>query len=839
MDANGLRFWLLADESHWRIDGDPPALEYRDGRLRLASRGAAPIVPPEAMEGVRQEAESRLQIVPGARDAFGTWAFWDETTRTVRAAGAAPGSTPILAPPDGNAPTDIALGDDGVLYVAVLGRVHMVDLRGRWQNRVVENAEIAAWRLAAAEAGGVWVLDRERRLLGRVRGLPLRHRPPGALEREQFGPVAANPDEPRLRVLSAVPGAGDIVAIARGPDGEPSVLVWTDGGEATLYRYNGGGFDDGLRLHGAFFPYSLAWISRREVAVMTTAVAREALVYDAAAAGQNALPVGAIYPLHEHTGAPFLHGLDLPPRYPTTDERHSAPLFQLSLPAYATSGVAASGPRFIDSGSALTTWHRLYLEAAVPANCAVKVYVCATNIERAPEFPDEQAWFEHHFGDTTAQSLAPGVPRGAWVSRPSELPFHNGLLGCTAEPGRAGLFTVLVQRSDRPVKSLRGRYLHVRIVLMGDGRSTPEVAALRAYGSRFSYVEQYLPALYHETLYGAEADALLAPEAIRRSTPADFLERFLDNFEGVLTPLEDRIAASYLLTDARATPDEAIEWLGSWIGLSFDQAFPSEHRRRLLRSAPRLYKRRGTLEGLRQALDIATDGGCARGRVIVLEDFRMRRTFATILGADLAEEDDPLLGGIVVSGNSVVGDTLLLGEETRREFLALFGPQIGDGEAEQPWTHELFERFAYQATVFVHDEIEAQDLGLIQRIVDLETPAHVLTRVVTASYPFMVSLASLVGLDTYLTQPAMPGRVRLDGSQVGVRDLLLRAPALDPRLEGAYLEPKPDTRVGAPIADAGDDLSVSSGRSFLLDGSRSRAAPGHAIESFIWTLLED
>ena len=38
MDANGLKFWLLANEAHWYLPGDPPALEYDAQRrsLRLA-----------------------------------------------------------------------------------------------------------------------------------------------------------------------------------------------------------------------------------------------------------------------------------------------------------------------------------------------------------------------------------------------------------------------------------------------------------------------------------------------------------------------------------------------------------------------------------------------------------------------------------------------------------------------------------------------------------------------------------------------------------------------------------------------------------------------------------
>src|SRR5207245_2205733 len=101
------------------------------------------------------------------------------------------------------------------------------------------------------------------------------------------------------------------------------------------------------------------------------------------------------------------------------------------------------------------------------------------------------------------------VPRAAWIAAPSELPYHTGLLRCPPERDRAGLFTVLIQRSNRRVRTLRGRYLWVRLALQGDGRSTPEVAALRAYASRFSYVHRYLPELYQEWELGTEAEQIL------------------------------------------------------------------------------------------------------------------------------------------------------------------------------------------------------------------------------------------------------------------------------------------------------------------------------------------
>src|SRR5205814_8561541 len=80
-----------------------------------------------------------------------------------------------------------------------------------------------------------------------------------------------------------------------------------------------------------------------------------------------------------------------------------------------------------------------------------------------------------------------------------------------------------------------GRYLQLKIQLIGNGRSTPRLRAMRIYYPRFSYLEHYLPAVYRED-----------------SQSASFLDRFLANLEGLYTTLEDKIAAVQMLFDPRS-----------------------------------------------------------------------------------------------------------------------------------------------------------------------------------------------------------------------------------------------------------------------------------------------
>src|SRR5205814_1134684 len=127
-------------------------------------------------------------------------------------------------------------------------------------------------------------------------------------------------------------------------------------------------------------------------------------------------------------------------------------------------------------------WHRLFIDGCIPPTSEVEVFSRAA---------DESEDIEH------AQWSPEPDPRRRASGR--ELPFA-GVADCGPA---AGTFELLFQRA-------RGRFLQLRIVLSGDGRSSPELHALRIWYPRFSYLTQYLPALYRD-----DAES------------ASFLDRFL------------------------------------------------------------------------------------------------------------------------------------------------------------------------------------------------------------------------------------------------------------------------------------------------------------------------
>ncbi len=294
------------------------------------------------------------------------------------------------------------------------------------------------------------------------------------------------------------------------------------------------------------------------------------------------------------------------------DERF-VPLARQRRPRYSveatfeTPGRPAAGQpsRVFDGREPDCVWHRLMLDACIPAGTRVEVWSRAAN----------------HAGDL---AYAEWLPEPGLYLRGdgSELPFAGGIdrRGAAALKSRSdgkGTWELLFQRA-------RGRYLQLRLRLIGDERATPRLRALRAYYPRFSYLANYLPSVYRED-----------------DVSSSFLERFLANLEGTFTSIEDKIAAAQILFDVRSAPADALDWLADWYGVALDPRWDERRRRLFIKHALHFFAYRGTRHGLELALRLVFDEclddsafcadaqGCARlsdpRGVRVVEGWRARR----------------------------------------------------------------------------------------------------------------------------------------------------------------------------------------------------------------------
>ena len=823
MDANGLRFWTLSRKEDWLPPAGSTELQYcaHNGRLQLRSLStfSAPVEDFAI-------ATARLALTPVALDQFGGYARWDRSSGHVVAGGGAPGETPILAPPANADVTDLVLGYDGILYVAAAGKLILVDRRGRWPDFTLDSPGVAFWRLAAHPDGGIVALDRDKPQLLRVVGEPLAPAPPLPRSPDVLLSCEENHNPPRVSLAVPLPAGEFFTALAVNAEGRFALLSWgvnTAANQAVFIRtFNHPELLSApMPVAGVQFPYAIAWLPENRLALLASGT-KEALVYDLDETAAALPPAGETYILADRNVGPFAHSFDPPPQYSNGPEL--APLLPLSLNSLASHGIAQN-QQPIDGGAARTTWHRLFVEAVIPPHCGAIAWLAAADKrEDLPAATDTARWFPHIIGAADAPAGFVEVPQALWLRQPSEIPFHPGLLGGASEKDVSGLFMVLVQRAGRAVRSLQGRYLSVRLEIFGNHRATPAIAALRVHASRFSYVDHYLPEIYREDSFGPAADLP------GQSTRPDFLQRFTAIFETQLTRMEDRVAAAHVLTRPSSTPDGALDWLGSWVGVE-PEPEPAVRRRARLAATPQLYRQRGTLSGIRHALDIETGGLCSRGAVILLEDYRLRHTFATILGADLSIQNDPLLPGSWASPNSFVGDTLFLGDEHRKEFLSLFAPDIQSAK-EQHAIDRFFDQLAHRLTLFIHDQVEPVDQNLVRHVAAREKPAHVQLTLRRATQPFLIGLASLLGINTYLAPQPPPGVARVNVSQIGGHDFITHIPSLDPRYEDGVARQD----YGRPLARLSAPAAVLTGAAITLDASGSAAPPGRAVSTYRWSL---
>lgn len=787
MDVNGTRFHLFRNEADWRrcTDLHGPAGGWAD--VAWDQRGDAltllPLLPvfPRGRRDLPFEAEARRGA---AVDRFGNvyWIsqdrrriYWQPTGDVRPSVYWQRPAAPPAAPAGDFGPATLPVeegGGDELAGMVVTGHHYLVvgDVAGRGllifdlhaggqPSRLQFPAGVSfePFDLAAAPDDGFWVLDRAHRVYwGFDRSFQVVTEPAmlaaaAPAELADFRPVGGREVvRPGRSFPNGFPlAAADPIAIEGLPDGAVLILDSAAGvAVSSLWRYELSDLVDGpLPLEEALGLEEIVRLAAHDMAYdaasgLLTVVQRDGNQAMAWRLRLDDSPpdidLQAVYlPMHYHGGRALLAAngrvrYDVGPAggLPTGADLDAATrwadLVAVDEPRYARDAVLETPA--LDGKTRNCTWHRVLLDACVPAGASVRVWTRAHN---EIDLLATVAW----------------APEPALVLRRNdgELPFYRpALLQKVVAAGQdvaalddTGVWELLIQET-------RGRYAQVRLELAGNGRVTPALQTLRVYYPRFSYPERYLPAIYRDP---ADADA------------ASFLERLLANPEGFYSEIEGRMRDASVLFDARSAPGEALDWLAGWYGLLVDPLWagiqarrvaggigpfrgadddrpeqwrwapysPRFDRRRLfIRYARKLYQRRGTLDGIRFALLLLLDP-CLE---LLLERFKQ----AAVNPAHPLHRDLDRLGMVhptPSTGEQILEDMLydyVLAQPSQvriiERFMTRGGRELVAGDPTAAAGPRSFESDAHRFSVLTPQGMSAEEEAMVSRIIHLEKPAH-------------------------------------------------------------------------------------------------------------------
>ncbi|MCB9764012.1 MAG: hypothetical protein H6739_29850 [Alphaproteobacteria bacterium] len=91
-----------------------------------------------------------------------------------------------------------------------------------------------------------------------------------------------------------------------------------------------------------------------------------------------------------------------------------------------------------------------------------------------------------------------------------------------------------------------------------------------------------------------------------RGVNTDATRRFLFIYQHMMTSIVDRIEQISSLTDPLTADPKFLPWIASWVTFTLDESLPLHQQRELVRRAIRLYRTRGTKEGVEEIIRVLT-----------------------------------------------------------------------------------------------------------------------------------------------------------------------------------------------------------------------------------------
>jgi phage tail-like protein len=409
----------------------------------------------------------------------------------------------------------------------------------------------------------------------------------------------------------------------------------------------------------------------------------------------------------------------------------------------------------LDSTIFACVWHRVFVDACVPPGTTVTL-----EAKTADDLPPRPLWRPLRPPADISATPVPVAADDPWpplgslvVNEPGWSPLGvldvrgpqadipdppERIVRPLEEPYAAARSTAVAPwpqvTLEGLIKAPPGRYLWLRLRLAGTERRSPAVFAVRASFQRPSLLDS-LPAYWR-------ADP----------TAADATDRALALFEGWTTETDARITILRELSDPRLVPPEALDWLATYVAITFDQRLDEAVRRQLLAEACALYQQRGTVPALTRLVSIL-----ARAPAIIVETFRLRRQASVLLGNPSATLGPSLQLGDD-ENRAAADDPADVALETdytalllrRAKITATGGTPCPPDDPPYPLEIDplarFVRRFAHRFTVVLPCTRTPTLVDVIEAAVEANKPAHTVHTLCWLDAGFRLGGSSTVGL---------------------------------------------------------------------------------------------
>lgn len=135
---------------------------------------------------------------------------------------------------------------------------------------------------------------------------------------------------------------------------------------------------------------------------------------------------------------------------------------------------------------------------------------------------------------------------------------------------------------------VEGEYLWFRIRLISQGEAYPKITRIKIIFPKNTWLS-YLPEVYQED-----------------ETGASFVERYLGMFQSMYQDMSDKIYRIPEYMDPDAAHGPFLQWLGTWRSIEDSYIWKEDQLRYLIAHGVELYRKRGTVDYLKEMVQLYT-----------------------------------------------------------------------------------------------------------------------------------------------------------------------------------------------------------------------------------------